>query len=126
MRKITVILLLGLIFFTGCNSQNNETKRYNKEEFTDISWEYNEENDTETLILTSKGDFHYSCGCGNPVNDSDLCEKYTYNKKTNTIELHCIETTDETITNIKIISITKDTLELDFNGKIKTFKKTDN
>lgn len=57
------------------------------------------------------------------MNDSDLCESYTYNDDTKEIKLDCFETTEETITNIKIVEMTEDTLELDFNGEIRKFEK---
>ena len=123
MKKISVIILLGLILFTGCNKQEKENKDYSEYKFTDISWQRNGDGDTETLKLTSDGKFHYSCGCGNPVNDADLCETYTYNEKNKTIKLECIETTDETITTIKVINVSEDTLELNFNGEIRKFSK---
>ena len=40
-----------------------------------------------------------------------------------TAEEVIVETTEETITNIKIVEMTEDTLELDFNGEIRKFEK---
>ena len=58
------------------------------------------------------------------MNDADLCETYIYDEKTKEIKLDCLETTDETITTIKIVSSSDDELKLDFNGEIRTFKKS--
>ena len=51
-----------------------------------------------------------------------MCETYTYNDKTKEIKLDCFETTEETITTIKIKEVTNETLELDFNGEIRKFE----
>ena len=75
------------------------------------------------IINASDGSFTYSCGCGNPVNDSDLCDGYTYDDATKTITLKCTEKTDEMITSIKIVKCDENTLQLDFNGEIRTFVK---
>ena len=81
------------------------------------------EHDTENIRFSSDGTFAYSCSCGNPINDSDLCESYTFDPKTSEIHLEYFETTDETINKIRIGKITNTTLELDFNGEIRIFEK---
>jgi hypothetical protein len=42
---------------------------------------------------------------------------------TKEIKFDCFETTEEMITSIKIVGISEDVLELDFNGEIRKFKK---
>ena len=61
--------------------------------------------------------------CGNPVNDSDLCEGYTYDDATKIITLNCIETTDEMVKLIKIVKCDENSLQLDFDGEIRVFTK---
>ena len=124
MKKIIVLLLMGM-FLTGCAKENKNTqeKDYSKYLFADVVWTRNGENDIETLKLNSDGTFTYYCSCGNSVNDSDLCESYTYNDKTKEIEFECFETTEEMVTNVKIVSVSEEMLELDFNGEIRTFEK---
>ena len=122
MKKIVVILLLSM-FLIGCEKKIDKKIDYSKYLFTDVSWTRDSGYDIETLKFNSDGSFSYFCACGNPVNDSDLCESYTYNEKTNEIELDCFETTEETITNIKIIEMSDDLLKLDFNGEIREFEK---
>ena len=56
-------------------------------------------------------------------NDSDLCESYVYNDETKEIKLNCFETTEQTITSIKIVEVSEDRLELDFNEEIRKFAK---
>jgi len=125
MKKIIIILMLVGLFLTGCGEKKEEQKQkdYSKFTFTDVSWTRDAENDVETIVFKSNGRFIYYCSCGNPVNDSDLCESYTYNEETKEITLECFEETDETVTTIKIVSSTDTTLELDFNGEIRKFEK---
>lgn len=87
------------------------------------SWTRNAEHDTETIRFGEDGSFSYFCSCGNPVNDSDLCDGYTYDDATKTITLDCIETTDEMFTIIKIVKCDENSLHLDFNGEIRIFEK---
>lgn len=94
--------------------------------FSDVTWTRDSGEDVETLILRSDGSFSYSCSCGNSVNDSDLCESYVYNDDTKEIKLNCFETTEDTITTIKVVKSTETTLELDFNGEVRKFEKSSN
>ena len=128
MKKNIIILILVGILLTGCKDKEEkmQEKDYSKYLFTDVAWTRDGGNDIETLVFGSDGSFRYYCACGNPVNDSDLCEKYTYDDEIKEIKLDCFETTDETITNIKIVKMTEDTLELDFNGEIRKFEKENN
>ena len=125
MKKIIIILMLVGLFLTGCGEKKEEQKQkdYSKFTFSDVSWTRDGENDIETIRFSSDGKFTYYCSCGNPVNDSDLCESYTYNEETKEITLDCFEETEDTITTIKIVSSTDTTLELDFNGEIRKFEK---
>ena len=122
MKKIIVVLLF-LVFLTGCEENNKKEIDYSEYLFTDVSWTRDGGNDIETIRFKSDGDFSYYCSCGNPVNDSDLCESYTYDDNTKEIKLNCFETTEEMITNIKIVQVSEDILELDFNGEIRKFEK---
>ena len=125
MKRSIIILLLVTLFLTGCDNTKDKTKKkdYSKYSFTDVSWTRDAENDIETIVFKSNGRFVYYCSCGNPVNDSDLCETYTYDEKTKEITLDCFEETEETVTNIKIVNSTETTLELEFNGEIRKFEK---
>ena len=123
MKKIVIILMLVGLFLTGCEENKEKEKDYSEYLFTDVSWTRDGGNDIETIVFKSNGRFTYYCSCGNPVNDSDLCESYTYNDKTKEITLDCFEETEETITTIKVVNSTETTLELDFNGEIRKFEK---
>ena len=126
MKKIFIILMFGGLFLPGCGDKKEEQKQkeYSKYLFTNINWMRDAENDIETIRFSSDGKFTYYCSCGNPVNDSDLCESYTYNDDTKEISLDCLEETEETVTSIKIVNSTEDSLELDFDGEIRKFEKS--
>ena len=128
MKKSIIILILVVMFLTGCGNAKEkiQEKDYSEYLFSDVIWTRDGGNDIETLILKSDGSFSYYCSCGNSVNDSDLCESYIYNDETKEIKFDCFETTDEMITTIKVINITDTILELDFNGEIRKFKKENN
>ena len=125
MKKNIIVLMLVGMFLTGCGDTKEKTqeKDYSEYLFSDIVWTRDGGNDIETIIFKSNGRFTYYCSCGNPVNDSDLCETYTYNEETKEITLSCFEETEDTVTTIKVVSSTETTLELDFNGEIRKFEK---
>ena len=122
MKKIIIVLLV-VIFLVGCSKNKEKEIDYSEYLFTNVSWTRETEHDIETLIFHADGSFVYYCACGNPVNDSDLCESYTYNDETKEIKFECFETTEEMVTNIKIVEMSEDVLELDFNGEIRKFEK---
>lgn len=117
MKKILIFTLITIL--CAC------TQNQKSESFINISFTRENEHDTETIRFDDEQIFHYSCGCGNPVNDADLCEKYTYNEITQEITLEYIETTDETIPLIKVVSYENDTLTLDFGNDIRIFTKAE-
>jgi hypothetical protein len=125
MKKNIIFLMLVMLLLTGCGDTKEKTqeKNYSEYLFTDVSWTRDGGNDIETIVFKSNGRFTYYCSCGNPVNDSDLCETYSYNDDTKEITLDCLEETEETVTNIKIVNSTETALELDFNGEIRRFEK---
>jgi hypothetical protein len=122
MKKIIIVLLV-LIFLVGCSKNKDKKIDYSEYLFTDVSWTRDTEHDIETLRFNSDGRFTYYCACGNPVNDSDLCDGYIYNDENQEIKLECFEITEEMVTNIKIVEMSEDVLELDFNGEIRKFEK---
>ena len=128
MKKNIIILMLVGLLLTGCGDTKEKTqeKNYSEYLFTDASWTRDGGNDIETIVFKSNGRFTYYCSCGNPVNDSDLCESYTYDDMTKEIELDCLETSEDTITTIKVVNSTETILELDFNGEVRKFEKDNN
>ena len=123
MKKNIIFLVLLVFFLTGCIENKEKEVNYSEYLFTDVIWTRNGEHDIETIIFHTDGSFSYSCACGNSVNDSDLCESYTYNEETKEIKFDCFEITKEMITNVNIVEMSTDVLELDFNGEIRKFEK---
>lgn len=122
---LITLLLVFAILFVGCGKDKKEhtSVDYSEYPFVNISWTRDTEYDTETIRFGEDGRFSYYCGCGNSVNDSDLCEGYIYEDATKTITLDCIDTTDEMITIIKIVKCDENSLHLDFDGDIRVFEK---
>ena len=123
MKKNIIILMLIWLFLTGCGENKKKEIDYSEYLFTDVIWTRDSVNDIETIIFHGDGSFSYSCSCGNSVNNSDLCESYVYNDVTKEIKFDCFEITEEMVTNIKIVEMSEDVLELDFNGEIRKFEK---
>ena len=130
MKKYLSLITLALVctlLFVGCgptkNEEENKTVDYSKYPFVNVSWTRDADHDIETIRFGKDGSFVYYCACGNPVNDSDLCEGYTYDDATKTITLNCIEITDEMVTKIKVVKCDENSLHLDFNGETRIFEK---
>ena len=124
--SLTALVLICAILLVGCGEKKEpeETKvDYSEYPFVDVSWTRGAEHDTETIRFGKDGHFVYYCGCGNPVNDSDMCESYTYDDATKTITLNCFETTEEMVTTIKVVECNENSLQLDFDGEIRIFEK---
>lgn len=124
--SLFALVFLYTILFVGC-VQNKKTDTsnvdYSKYSFVNTSWTREVEQDIETIRFGDDGSFSYYCNCGNPVNDADLCEGYTYDDSTKTITLDCIEITDDMVTVIKIVKCDEKELHLDFNGELRIFTK---
>ena len=121
MKKRILVFLLGLCLM-GCTGEGKEPD-YSEYGFTDVNWTRDSGHDIETIRFSADGSFYYSCACGNPVNDADLCERYTYHEETNEITLDYIELTEDMVTTIQIVQVSEDVLELDFDGEIRTFER---
>ena len=127
MKKcISLFIVVFAILFVGCaknEKADDISVDYSEYSFVNASWTRDAEQDIETIRFGEDGSFSYSCACGNPVNDADLCEGYTYDDATKTITLDCIEETDEMITVIKIVKCDEKELHLDFDGEVRIFTK---
>ena len=125
MKKINCLLILlcmGAMALAGCKSETtNESTDYSAYDFTEVKWTREAECDTESLRFLANGEFTYSCACGNPVNDSDVVDSYSYDDTTKMFTLNCCEEIEDMITEIKLISCDEEKLELDFGGEIRVF-----
>ncbi len=132
-NRIISILLAAACVLTLCVSlaacakddEKDKAVDYSEYAFAEINWIRDTEVCTETLNLSDDGKFSYSCSCGNPVNDADLIEGYTYDDETKVITLEAIETTDEMVTSVKVISCDGKKLVLDFDGEKREFVNED-
>lgn len=129
--SLKLILLCSLItlLLVGCKSgakkdsaeNSSNDVDYSMYNFAEVQWTRDAECDVETLSFLANGEFRYSCACGNPVNDSDVVESYSYDDTTKMFTLICCEEVDGMITNIQLISCDGEKLELDFNGEVRVF-----
>ena len=72
MKKYMMLLVLVGLLLTGCGAKQEVD--YSAYAFTEVVWTRDSGHDLETIIFDADGGFRYYCACGNPVNDSDLCE----------------------------------------------------
>ena len=124
--SLFALVFVCAILFVGCaknEKTDNSSVDYSKYSFVNSSWTRDAEHDIETIYFGEDGSFSYYCACGNPVNDADLCEGYTYDDATKIITLDCIEITDDMVTVIKIVKCDEKELHLDFNGQTRVFTK---
>ena len=123
---LVLMILLCAVMFVGCGGEDageDVNVDYSEYPFVNASWTRDTDICTETIRFGEDGSFTYSCACGDPVNDADLCDGYTYDDGTKVITFDCIEETDEMITEIKIVKCDETELQLDFDGDIRTFTK---
>ena len=124
--SLFALVLVCAILFIGC-TKNQKTAEssidYSKYSFVNTSWTRDAENDIETIRFGGDGSFSYYCACGNSVNDSDLSEGYTYDDVTKTITVKYIETTEETVSTIKVEACDDESIKLNFDGEIRVFVK---
>ena len=131
--KLFITLFSCLIAFSlvGCATKDgvDDTENQNAQiesdysmyNFTEKQWVRDAESDRETLRFLANGEYRYSCSCGNPVDDSDMVESYSYDDTTKTFTLNYYEELEDVITEIKLIRCDDEKLELDFDGEIRTF-----
>lgn len=135
MKKRIVSILLAAacvltlcVFLAACSKDDNkdtgkkdEAVSYGDYAFAGVNWIRDAEECTETLNLAADGDFSYTCSCGNPVNDADLIEGYTYDDNTKVITFKAVETTEEMVTKVTVVSCDEKKLVLDFDGEKREF-----
>lgn len=123
MRIVCGILAVLLCFaMAGCGAEREQAD-YSAYPFVNVSWTRTTESDTEVITFYADGRFSYYCACGNPVNDSDLCEGYAYDDDTKTITLDYDEDVFGVPTEIQVVECDGTTLKLDFAGEIREFTK---
>lgn len=123
MKKYYLLLIFWLCFLmAGCGAEKEQAD-YSAYPFVDVSWTRTTEYDTEFITFYADGRFSYYCACGNPVNDSDLCEGYAYDDATKTITLDYDEDVFGVPTELLVVECDGAILKLDFAGEIREFTK---
>lgn len=140
-KRIAVLLSAAMILavFAGCGGEKSpaqdqtqapgqdqtqtptqsEAQTVELSAFANVQWVRSTSNDTEFIAFPGDGSFSYYCGCGNPVEDSDLCDGYSYDPATRTI---CLSY-DGQIRQVLVVACTEEQLVLDFDGDVRTFTK---
>jgi len=111
---ILLIIVAVILFFV-----NGKAKR--PKFLTDASWSYYDSNIGENLNISfyENGEYIYSCDCGEPVGDSDIYDRYSYNSKDKTIKL---SGPDGEASVIKVLYYDEYYLILLFEDGVTTFK----
>ena len=125
MKRILLFILAFITVvtsFAGCTRSPKKDVDLSAFSFVGKTWVRTTESCTETIYFNDDGDCGYYCSCGNPVNDDDLCEGYTFDPDTMTVYYDFIEKTKETVTKVTVISYDDENLVLDFNGDERTFE----
>ena len=73
------------------------------------------------LINNTDGSLSYYCSCGEPVNDSDLIDSYSYDSEQQIITFNTQSKTATMITEVKVIEYDSEHIKLDFDGDIREF-----
>ena len=130
MLSLVGVIIVG-VFLMGCalesktdtkeNSSSSVETDYSMYDFAGVQWYKDTECDTETLCFLPNGEFRYSCACGNPVNDADMVESYSYDEATQKFTLICYEEIEGMITEIELVSCDGERLELNFGGEVRIF-----
>lgn len=115
--KLLIIICVLVLLIVICVLTLKVLNQNDKLPFEGVSW-VRYENDQQYLTFYENGHFSYYCACGNPVDNADICETYTYNKLNKTIILDCGEGMTE---KIEIISYDEKNLKLKFGNDIREF-----
>lgn len=110
-----MFLLFAVVFLTACAKANIF------DSIAGESWEREIEGCGETLCFSDDGTFIYYEHCGNPVEDYDCFDTYSFNEKTGVITLYAIEGNEKR--EIEIVSCENDTLVLRFGTEKREFQK---
>lgn len=106
MKRIFTIIMIGILL-VGCG----------KTDFlTEHDWVHYDSTCLETIYFDKDGHFSYYSDEGNPVNDSDLYDKYSYDSNSKKINL--LPTGDMSI---QVLRYEKSRLLLNIDGDVKEF-----
>lgn len=94
--SIASTVLLVIIVAVNCLAKD---KSYELEFLTDASWVHYDDKLGENLNISfhENGEYAYYCDCGEPVGDSDIYDKYSYNPENHIITLSGLDGEASTI-----------------------------
>lgn len=110
-----VLCLIITVALAGCGKETYDAA------FIGVQWTRTTEFDTEYLSFSSDGSFSYYCACGEPQNDSDLIESYSYDEEKQLITFDTVGNTESMVTKVKVVEYDSEHLKLDFDGDIREF-----
>lgn len=110
-----VLCLIITVALAGCGKETYDAA------FIGVQWTRTTEFDTEYLSFSLDGSFSYYCACGEPQNDSDLIESYSYDEEKQLITFDTVGNTESMVTKVKVVEYDSEHLKLDFDGDIREF-----
>lgn len=86
MMKKRLVIIICCILLCGCQNTTKQQTDKKEENFSEYDllvkgyWSHYDPiiGEMENMTLTKKGEFIYCCSCGEPINDSDLYDTYSY------------------------------------------------
>ena len=124
-----MMILIQAVLITGCVQEDMQKETPNEgqeantisEDFVDKEWLFYDEVTSEHLCLKlgSDGTYSYHCQCGEPVGDSDLYDRYEYNKEAGVITLS--SESDDAAAEITVLDYNEYHLMVEIDGEVKDF-----
>lgn len=108
---LVLIVMLTSVLATGCIGGDSHPDFLTQHEWIHFS------SDDETINFGEDGHYSYHCGCGEPVGNSDLFDKYSYDEDEAVIHLKPSGDNDE----IRVLRQEKSRLLLLVDGMVKEF-----
>lgn len=121
MKKVLlVVLVLTLTSLAGILNYKYDGEYRNRYDyFTNITWERINNDKKEYVYFSNDGEYEYYYEGGKLIAETEKCTKYRYDENKNIITLLCENENIE----ITLVAYDKDTLALNYNGKIKEFNR---
>ena len=113
-KKIIVFVIIFVIFRVVYR-ESNIPKTI--PDFAGLHFERNTNDNIEYIYFGKDGTFIYTYADGSSVGSYDLCNEYSYDKKSNVIRLKCSRDAKKVSKKIKVIKFKDDTISLEINNK---------
>ncbi|MDO4394143.1 MAG: hypothetical protein Q4C80_06995 [Bacillota bacterium] len=110
MSTVIIVIIVGMAL-TGCGG-SDKTPEF----LTEHEWVHYDSACDETISFGEDGHFAFYCACGDPVGDSDVYDRYSYDSESGEINLKPAGDMS-----IKVLRHKNSRLLLDINGDVKEF-----